>query len=265
MDEAIWRAFQFRDFDRVFDLVRRGADVNFCRKAADRTTALMAAAHFGLRDTVVALIKEGASTMPKDVHGQTAVDIAYSSGHNGVGALLHSVQLAETDSSEATLPVLSGSAGDGVPEAADDDDGDDVFDVFAQVEEEVSDDEAEPESMGAPDATAPAEKVAPGTRWGRVILPMDKSLDEAANDIEFWSDDDEDDDDDDSDDSNREDHPHNQYPEDEDEGDDSSVEDDPRMAFEHGERAAGAGWDAPADDGGMGGDDFADTHEPLYD
>lgn len=93
MDEAVWKAFMFRDFSSLYmcvdhDSSLTGLDVNYRRHSSDFTSALMAAAHHGDAAMVSRLLKRGALVCLKDCHGRSAVKFAQDGGHAELAALL---------------------------------------------------------------------------------------------------------------------------------------------------------------------------------
>lgn len=93
MDNAIFNAFVRGSSlcDDLLKTVLMGGAVNFQRKLASNTTALMAAAHCCRPDIIQALLDKGARARLCDSHGRTAYDFAVHSGHRPSIQLLHDV------------------------------------------------------------------------------------------------------------------------------------------------------------------------------
>ena len=93
IDKAIWTAFRTGSFERVFKLVTHGrALINFQRKAADGTTALMAAAFHGNRRACEEMVKIGSDVSLMSVAGDTASVIAGRHGHADLAKWLRSLE-----------------------------------------------------------------------------------------------------------------------------------------------------------------------------
>eukprot|EP00941_MAST-03F_sp_MAST-3F-sp1_P000163 g163.t1 len=106
VDYAIWEAFNaplkssdnsnsltsLAESHNAFDVLSRlfvsGADINFQRRAADFTTALMAAAFRGRFDFADSFLALGANPCLVDSSGRTASSIATEYGHEKIAALL---------------------------------------------------------------------------------------------------------------------------------------------------------------------------------
>lgn len=86
IDEAVWVAFQTGSFDHVFKLVAHGTSVDYQRRAADNTTALMAAAYHGNRQVVEELLNLGADLSLRNRAGLAAADIAAEANHAELAA-----------------------------------------------------------------------------------------------------------------------------------------------------------------------------------
>jgi hypothetical protein len=101
LDEAIFAAFQEPGgVKAVLGCVARGADVNFQRRNADDTTALMAAAYQGDVAVVARLLRMGANPRLRDVHGKTAVELAAERGHHACEVMLSSALMEAEEESE---------------------------------------------------------------------------------------------------------------------------------------------------------------------
>lgn len=83
MDKAIYNAFVdgASCCAGLLSAISRGGPVNFQRKLAANTTALMAAAHWRKTHIVKSLLERGAIKSLCDNHGRTALDFAIQQGH----------------------------------------------------------------------------------------------------------------------------------------------------------------------------------------
>ena len=83
MDKAIYDAFVkgASCCAGLLPAILRGGPINFQRKLAANTTALMAAAHWKQTEIVKRLLERGAIKSLCDSHGRTALDFAIQQGH----------------------------------------------------------------------------------------------------------------------------------------------------------------------------------------
>jgi len=122
LDEAIFHAFNGgqEEVDAMVGMIARGADVNFQRRNADDTTALMAAAYVGSVHAVSRLLRAGANPRVRD-RGNTAIDLAIQKGNKGCEILLRQVMAIE----------------EGEDDEDDQEEGAYVFDIYTLGKEEV--------------------------------------------------------------------------------------------------------------------------------
>tara|TARA_B110000208_G_scaffold165875_1_gene204393 strand:- start:98 stop:952 length:855 start_codon:yes stop_codon:yes gene_type:complete len=97
MDQAIYNAFVRggTSCDLLLQAVSMGGAVNFQRKMAANTTALMAAAHCSRPDVIRALLEAGARPQLCDEYGRTALDFAVHGGHGPTIQVLDECSLEE--------------------------------------------------------------------------------------------------------------------------------------------------------------------------
>mgnify|MGYP001455356052 CR=1 FL=1 len=102
MDRAIYNCFVRggATCDELFNAVSMGGQVNFQRKMADNSTALMAAAHCARPDIVRALLELGARPLLCDEFQRTALDFAIHSGHGKTIRMLEECSSPTTEMEE---------------------------------------------------------------------------------------------------------------------------------------------------------------------
>ena len=122
MDRAIYNAFMDGP-SRCAGLISaivKGGPVNFQRKLAANTTALMAAAHWKRTDIVKRLLEQGAIKSLCDSHGRTALDFAIQQGHGPtIKILSEDTEEASTNNIDTHKATKNTTGGD-----------DDVYDYF---------------------------------------------------------------------------------------------------------------------------------------
>merc|ERR1711959_781195 len=108
MDKAIYRAFVdgASRCKGLLAAISQGGPVNFQRKLAANTTALMAAAHWKRTDIVKRLLERGASKTLCDSHGRTALDFAIQQGHGPTIEILSD----DVDSAAGSSAAATGAA-----------------------------------------------------------------------------------------------------------------------------------------------------------
>jgi len=78
----IMNAARYENILKAF--IKSGVDVNYRSKDTNGKTALMWAAEVGNKQSVELLLEAGASVIPVDDQGKTAIDYAVMKGHNGI-------------------------------------------------------------------------------------------------------------------------------------------------------------------------------------
>ena len=125
MDKAIYNAFVdgASRCAGLLSAISSGGPVNFQRKLAANTTALMAAAHWKKTDIVKRLLDWGARKSLCDSHGRTALDFAIQQGH---GPTIRVLSDTEDSGSEGGAGGHDDNAMNLEPSA----DSDEVYDYF---------------------------------------------------------------------------------------------------------------------------------------
>ena len=111
MDVAIYKAFMRggSSCDQLLEALAMGGAVNFQRKLASNTTALMAAAHGSRPDIIRALLDAGARHNVCDEYGRTALDFAIHSGHGPTIEILDDCSNSSSEVEAVEEEVGSGS------------------------------------------------------------------------------------------------------------------------------------------------------------
>ena len=136
MDKAIYSAF-VNGASRCTDLISaisRGGPVNFQRKLAANTTALMAAAHWKRTDIVKRLLEQGALKSLCDSHGRTALDFAIQQGHGPTIKILSEAEDVGATGKGRPGGKDDGSLGSAPMHLESNTDSDEVYDYFVMTD-----------------------------------------------------------------------------------------------------------------------------------